>query len=189
MNKNKNKKAPRILVLIIIAFYLLSQVSVPRFRMMLRFLLRPPYEFGKIRFLLETAPLELLLLAILLFFFIVIVVSILKSITGSSRGRSTGVTPGRETNIRKTAGTAGYGKPVKGMNYGKASGAKAGGRKADTSGETDTIEFAFHRSMRTGKDKYLSQLDDYLRSGLIDRKGYDELYKKYSNMNIPDDYM
>ena len=39
-----------------------------------------------------------------------------------------------------------------------------------------------------GKEKYIQQLDSYLRAGLIDKAEYRALRDRYSKLDIPDDY-
>ncbi len=41
---------------------------------------------------------------------------------------------------------------------------------------------------RTGKEKYLDQLNSYLRSGLIDREEYKVMRQRYERLQIDDDY-
>lgn len=39
-----------------------------------------------------------------------------------------------------------------------------------------------------GREKYIQQLDSYLRAGLIDKAEYRALKERYSKLDIPDDY-
>lgn len=57
-----------------------------------------------------------------------------------------------------------------------------------TEKEIETIEKSFQTAYKSGKDRYLDQLDDFLRSGYLDQKSYNEMKKKYKNMNIPDGF-
>ena len=41
---------------------------------------------------------------------------------------------------------------------------------------------------KTGTEKYLEQIDGFLKSGLIDREEYRILRDRYSKLDIPDDY-
>lgn len=52
----------------------------------------------------------------------------------------------------------------------------------------DEAEEAIHCEHRSGKQKYLEQIDGYLRTGLIDRNEYRVLKERYSRLDIPDDY-
>jgi hypothetical protein len=40
----------------------------------------------------------------------------------------------------------------------------------------------------TGKEKYIEQLDSYLKAGLIDKAEYKVMKERYSKLEIPDDY-
>ena len=52
----------------------------------------------------------------------------------------------------------------------------------------DEAEEAIHCAHLTGRQKYLEQIDGYLRTGLIDRSEYRVLKERYMNLDIPDDY-
>ncbi len=39
-----------------------------------------------------------------------------------------------------------------------------------------------------GKEKYIEQLDSYLKAGLIDRAEYRVLRERYEKLDLPDDY-
>lgn len=49
-------------------------------------------------------------------------------------------------------------------------------------------EEAVSCSHRVGREKYIDQLDSYLKAGLIDRAEYKALKERYKNMDIPSDY-
>ena len=49
-------------------------------------------------------------------------------------------------------------------------------------------EEAIHCAHLTGRQKYLEQIDGYLRTGLIDRSEYRVLKERYMKIDIPDDY-
>ena len=49
-------------------------------------------------------------------------------------------------------------------------------------------EEAIHCDHLTGRQKYLEQIDGYLRTGLIDRAEYRVLKERYNSLDIPDDY-
>ncbi|MBQ6371973.1 MAG: hypothetical protein IJJ22_02495 [Oscillospiraceae bacterium] len=40
----------------------------------------------------------------------------------------------------------------------------------------------------TGREKYLEQIEGYLKNGLIDRAEYNALKARYEKLDIPDDY-
>ena len=44
---------------------------------------------------------------------------------------------------------------------------------------------SYMTAYKSGKERYIDQLDELLRSGLIEQKEYRYLKKKYSEMNIP----
>ena len=48
----------------------------------------------------------------------------------------------------------------------------------------EAISCAHH----TGKEKYIGQLDSYLKAGLIDKAEYRALKERYSKLDIPEDY-
>ena len=52
----------------------------------------------------------------------------------------------------------------------------------------DDAEEAIHCAHLTGRAKYLEQIDNYLRTGLIDRNEYRVLKNRYMNIDISDDY-
>ena len=39
-----------------------------------------------------------------------------------------------------------------------------------------------------GKEKYIQQLDNYLKAGLIDRAEYKVMKERYEKLDIPEDY-
>lgn len=47
---------------------------------------------------------------------------------------------------------------------------------------------AIHCAHLTGREKYMEQIDSFLRNGLIDRAEYHTLRDRYSRLNIPEDY-
>ena len=67
------------------------------------------------------------------------------------------------------------------------SGRKAGKTKVEkkTEKQIETIEKSFQTAYKSGKERYLEQLDGFLESGYLDQKGYMELKKKYESMDIP----
>ena len=50
--------------------------------------------------------------------------------------------------------------------------------------EIDAIEKSWHSAYRPGKQRYLDELDELLKSGLLDEKGYKEMKEQY--MKLPD---
>ena len=49
-------------------------------------------------------------------------------------------------------------------------------------------EEAIHCAHLTGREKYMEQINSFLKNGLIDRAEYNALRERYSKLNIPDDY-
>ena len=43
-------------------------------------------------------------------------------------------------------------------------------------------------SHKTGKEKYMEQLDSFYRAGLIDRAEYKTLRERYARLELPEDY-
>ena len=56
------------------------------------------------------------------------------------------------------------------------------------SGKVSVADEALHCSHKRGREKYLEQINGFLRSGLIEKKEYDVLYQRYLKLDIPDDY-
>ena len=62
---------------------------------------------------------------------------------------------------------------------------RAGGRKFSEKRDPDE---AIHCDHRSGREKYLEQIDNYLKTGLIDRNEYKVLRDRYMKIDIPNDY-
>lgn len=60
--------------------------------------------------------------------------------------------------------------------------------KGSRTAESQTDEQALSCDHKTGRDRYLEQLENYLESGLIDREEYNSMRQRYLGQNIPDDY-
>ena len=52
----------------------------------------------------------------------------------------------------------------------------------------DEAEEAVSCHHATGKEKYIQQLDSYLKAGLIDKAEYKLMKERYSKLEIPEDY-
>ena len=52
----------------------------------------------------------------------------------------------------------------------------------------EAVEDALHCDHKRGKEKYLQQLDSFLRCGVIDRAEYRTLRARYEKLDIDDDY-
>ena len=53
---------------------------------------------------------------------------------------------------------------------------------------SDEAEEAITCQHLTGKEKYIQQLDSYLKAGLIDKAEYKIMKERYSKLEIPEDY-
>ena len=53
---------------------------------------------------------------------------------------------------------------------------------------SDEAEEAVTCHHLTGKEKYIQQLDSYLKAGLIDKAEYKVMKERYSKLDIPEDY-
>ena len=53
---------------------------------------------------------------------------------------------------------------------------------------SDEAEEAISCHHLTGKEKYIQQLDSYLKAGLIDKAEYKVMKERYSKLEIPEDY-
>ncbi len=54
--------------------------------------------------------------------------------------------------------------------------------------DADETESALGCDHKTGRDRYLEQLENYLESGVIDRDEFNSMRERYLKQNIPDDY-
>ena len=61
-------------------------------------------------------------------------------------------------------------------------------RPASAPHRGDEAEEAIHCGHVRGKQKYIQQLDSYLKNGIIDRAEYKVLRERYEKLDIPDDY-
>ena len=75
------------------------------------------------------------------------------------------------------------------VRAGSDSGHPAGAKKMrKVNGKVTASDEALHCSHKRGREKYLEQINGFLRSGLIEKKEYDVLYQRYLKLDIPDDY-
>ena len=61
-------------------------------------------------------------------------------------------------------------------------------RPAGALHHTDEAEEAIRCGHVRGKQKYIQQLDSYLKNGIIDKAEYKVLRERYEKLDIPDDY-
>ena len=91
---------------------------------------------------------------------------------GGTAGRTAARTSAEKRAARTAAGSA-------------ASGSRASARGAV---RQHAEEDAIHCDHLIGRQKYLEQIEGYLRTGLIDRSEYRVLKERYMSLDIPDDY-
>ena len=65
---------------------------------------------------------------------------------------------------------------------------KTGKQTAAILRHSDEAEEAITCQHLTGKEKYIQQLDSYLKAGLIDKAEYKIMKERYSELEIPEDY-
>ena len=65
---------------------------------------------------------------------------------------------------------------------------KTGKQTAAILRHSDEAEEAISCQHLTGKEKYIQQLDSYLKAGLIDKAEYKIMKDRYSRLEIPEDY-
>jgi hypothetical protein len=65
---------------------------------------------------------------------------------------------------------------------------KTGKQTAAILRHSDEAEEAISCQHLTGKEKYIQQLDSYLKAGLIDKAEYKIMKDRYSKLEIPEDY-
>ena len=65
---------------------------------------------------------------------------------------------------------------------------KAGKQPSVILRHSDEAEEAITCQHLTGKEKYIQQLDSYLKAGLIDKAEYKIMKERYSRLEIPEDY-
>ena len=144
---------------LLIAFVIFYSLSGTGINRTLEMLLRQPFSLRRIQMLIQHSPGTFLTLLAYCICIIVMVVSLIRLIASMGRRGSTG--------------TASASRPERARR--KESPVRAG-------------EDAIHCEHKRGTEKYLQQIDGYLKAGLIDRAEYKTLYKKYSQLDIPDDY-
>ena len=64
----------------------------------------------------------------------------------------------------------------------------ASARRASAFSHPDEQEEAIRCSHVRGKQKYIEQLDSYLKNGIIDKAEYRVLKERYEKLELPDDY-
>ena len=166
MMKKTQSKHMRNLLLSLLFLYFLPIQSI---RAVGEYLFRTPPTMQKIEFLLHTKPAEagIFLLAVILV--ITALVSLLRMLAAAG-GKSNAESIKQA--VRRTASIS----------------ADETGRRTFSRRKEAEEEDALHCEHKRGTEKYLEQIDGYLKTGLIDRDEYRVLRERYSKLNIPDDY-
>ena len=163
--KNKRKGA---LGSLIISLAVLMSFRGPAIQNVLKYLTRGTLSWRKLEFLWRSNPAQLIMFLVYVLCALVAVVSFLRLFSPGA------VTTGSARPARAE-------RPVR--NTPKGNAVRAAARRAGKEQEE-----AIHCEHKTGSEKYLEQIDGYLRTGLIDRAEYRVLKERYQNLNIPDDY-
>ncbi len=66
--------------------------------------------------------------------------------------------------------------------------AKIGANRSALPSPRQVTEEAINCRHSTGREKYLEQIEGYLKNGLIDKAEYNSLKARYERLDIPDDY-
>lgn len=171
----KSVKSPfSTLLIAFVIFYSLSGTGINR---TLEMLLRQPFSLRRIQMLIQHSPGTFLTLLAYCICIIVMVVSLIRLIASMGRRGSAG----SGTAAASMKGQAARSAP----RYASAPRPERARRKERP---VRVGEDAIHCEHKRGTEKYLQQIDGYLKAGLIDRAEYKTLYKKYSQLDIPDDY-
>jgi hypothetical protein len=113
---------------------------------------------------------QLLMLAVFLFGCILFISSIVKMLRAAPSGKA----PARPAPQKNAPRPAAQTRPQV---------------RAKARAHRDTeAEEAIHCAHLTGRAKYLEQIDNYLKTGLIDKDEYRVLKNRYMNLDIPDEY-
>ena len=164
MDKTQAKNIRRLLISFVVLFMLpddtLQHLYIQFFR--------TPFSMRKLEFLLRTSPQTLLVALASLICLLVMLVSLISIVAHAAGGR-------RESASRPASRPAAR----------RPAPARAGKAFPQAMGRQ---EEAIHCEHERGKDKYLEQLDGYLKTGLIDRSEYRVLRERYERINIPDNY-
>ncbi len=165
MQKNRGRFR-RNLVLSLLIIMLLPGETV---RNVGEYLLRTPLTVQRLEFLLHVKPAETGMFLLWTICLVTAAVSLLKMLTGTGR---------------KNAAPD----PVKRMKSQPPRRSVKNSEKAVPGKTREETEEALRCEHKRGKEKYLEQIDGYLKTGLIDRTEYKILRERYSKLNIPDDY-
>ena len=131
--------------------------------------IRTPPTMRKLEHFWHTSPQHCIMLAFWLILILIAVTELLKMLKPSAAAsRPSTVKPAQMKTVQQAA------KP--------RTTAKARAHR-DTEAEE-----AIHCAHLTGRAKYLEQIDNYLKTGLIDKDEYRVLKNRYMNLDIPDEY-
>ena len=163
-----NKSVKNSLWEAIICFLVLY--STPeRILVQIQSMLRPPISWQRIQFIMYQRPQLVIMAVVYLLAVIILAVSLIRLIAALARQRKTVFKTAASASPRRTQVT----RPEKAR------------RKEKLIRDT---EDAIHCDHKRGTEKYLEQIDSYLKAGLIDKAEYKLLYQRYSQLDIPDDY-
>ena len=123
-----------------------------------------PFNMWKFERLLRTRPQQVVMMAALLVVCVIAVMMFIRMLGGGRKRASVSDAPKR-TPVRDA--------PV---------------RRAPAKRNMPEAEEAIHCAHLTGRAKYLEQIDNYLKTGLIDRNEYRVLKERYMKLDIQDDY-
>ena len=164
--KTNRSKALRNLLLSLVILYMLPIRSI---RAVGEYLFKTPPTIQKLEFLLHTKPADagIFLLAVIL---VIIAFVSLLGILGAAGGRSVSAAPKRT--VKRSVSRA----------------ASEMGKRTPSWKVAADEEDVLHCDHKRGAEKYLEQIDGYLKTGLIDKDEYRVLRERYMKLNIPDDY-
>ena len=145
--------------LFIALIVILYLIPFEKIQELYRMYFRTPFTTRKLEFLLRSRPMDLVLAMVFVICALVALVAFLRILFSFGKRGST----------REVSGT--YTTPKI--------------RRAMAPKEE---EEALHCEHKRGSEKYMEQIEGYLRTGLIDRDEYRVLKERYSRLNIPDDY-
>ena len=122
--------------------------------------LRTPPSLMKFRVLWARNPQAVIMLVLFLIFCLLLIVSFFSLLGSASSGKASSV---HEPRTRS-------------------------GPQGKKSAEKLEADEAIHCAHLRGREKYLEQIDNYLKTGLIDRSEYRVLKERYMKLDIPEDY-
>ena len=189
------KKIPKYVLRLVILSIILSEFSEMSVRSIWRFLFWNGFSGlpRSLAYLMREAPGEFamaVIYALLILWFIITGIRLVVSIFSRAE-KGTESTAGKSTAGKRAAGerTAGEGRSYQARPQ-TAKTVSGNNRSGNANAGDPTTKGSFDgHVILSGRRKYLAQLDGYLKSGLIDRKEYNQLYRQYSQIDVPDNYL